>query len=83
MKQKFYSKKSKKLLFTTFNCAKSQLIPLQDLQEIKNDDLIMALTGFAGGILNNGSTCGVVIGGAISSVNLEGLRPVINSINFW
>jgi len=71
LKQNYYSKKSKKLLYTTFNCAKSQLIPLQDLQEIKNDDLIMALTGLAGGILNNGSTCGVVIGGAISSAMIR------------
>ena len=67
MKSSPYNKESKKLLFTTFNCAKSQLIPLQKLQGIQNDDLIMALTGLAGGILNNGSTCGVVIGGAISS----------------
>ncbi len=66
-----YSRQSKKLLFTTFNCAKSQLIPLQGLQEIENDDLIMALTGLAGGILNNGSTCGVVIGGAISSAMIR------------
>ncbi|MEA3351729.1 MAG: C-GCAxxG-C-C family protein [Chloroflexota bacterium] len=67
LKSDTYSKQSKKLLFTTFNCAKSQLIPLQTMQGIHNDDLIMALTGLAGGILNNGSTCGVVIGGAISS----------------
>ena len=71
LKQTSYSKQSKKLLFTTFNCAKSQLIPLQDMQEIKNDDLIMALTGLAGGILNNGSTCGVVVGGAISSAMIR------------
>ncbi len=38
---------------------------------IKNDDLIMSLTGLAGGILNNGSTCGVVIGGAISSAMIR------------
>lgn len=62
---------SKKLLFTTFNCAKSQLIPLQEVQGIEDDDLIMALTGLAGGILNNGSTCGVVIGGAISSAMIR------------
>jgi hypothetical protein len=66
-----YSRQSKKLLFTTFNCAKSQLIPLQALQEIHNDNLIMALTGLAGGILNNGSTCGVVIGGAVSSAMIR------------
>ncbi len=62
---------SKKLLFTTFNCAKAQLIPLQEVQGIQDDDLIMALTGLAGGILNNGSTCGVVIGGAISSAMIR------------
>ena len=71
MKPSDYSKQSKKLLFTTFNCAKSQLIPLQTMQELRNDDLIMALTGLAGGILNNGSTCGVVIGGAISSAMIR------------
>ena len=51
LKQNSYSKKSKKLLFTTFNCAKSQLIPMQDIK-------------------------------GMSSVILEGLRPVINSMNF-
>ena len=71
MKSKSYSKQSKKLLFTTFNCAKSQLIPLQDLKNAHNDDLIMSLTGLAGGILNNGSTCGVVVGGAISSAMIR------------
>jgi len=71
LKSSTYSRQSKKLLFTTFNCAKSQLIPLQTLQEIQNDDLVMALTGLAGGILNNGSTCGVVIGGAISSAMIR------------
>ena len=71
MKSTSYRKQSKKILFTTFNCAKSQLIPLQAMQEIGNDDLIMALTSLAGGILNNGSTCGVVIGGAISSAMIK------------
>lgn len=41
------------------------------MQGIHNDDLIMALTGLAGGILNNGSTCGVVVGGAISSAMIR------------
>ncbi len=41
------------------------------MREIHDDDLIMALTGLAGGILNNGSTCGVVIGGAISSAMIR------------
>ncbi len=38
---------------------------------MRNDDLIMALTGLAGGILNNGSTCGVVIGGAVGSAMIR------------
>lgn len=62
---------SKKLLFTTFNCAKAQVIPLQEMHGIQDDELIMALTGLAGGILNNGSTCGVVIGGAIRSAMIR------------
>jgi len=71
LKSSTYSRQSKKLLFTTFNCAKSQLIPLEVMQKMHNDDLIMALTGLAGGILNNGSTCGVVIGGAVSSAMIR------------
>ncbi len=66
-----YNKEAKKLLFTTFNCAKAQLIPLQRLSGVQNDALIMALTGLAGGMLNNGSTCGVVIGGAVSSAMIR------------
>jgi hypothetical protein len=62
---------SKKLLFTTFNCAKSQLIPLQAMNGIEDDELVMALTGLAGGVLNNGSTCGVVIGGAVGIAMLR------------
>jgi|GEM_PF-927949 len=59
-------KKSQKLLFTTFNCAKSQVIPLMALHGMEDEQLIMALTGLAGGMVNNGSTCGVVIGSGIS-----------------
>ena len=65
---------SKKLLFTTFNCAKAQLIPLQEVQGIQDDDLIMALTGLAGGILNNGSTCGVVVGGGQNDAAWNALK---------
>lgn len=62
---------SKKLLFTTFNCAKSQLIPLQAMNGIEDDELVMSLTGLAGGVLNNGSTCGVVIGGAVGTAMMK------------
>ncbi len=41
------------------------------MQNARDDELIMALTGLAGGILNNGSTCGVVIGGAISTAMIR------------
>ncbi len=41
------------------------------MKNARDDDLIMALTGLAGGILNNGSTCGVVIGGAISTAMIR------------
>ena len=71
MKSNSYIHQSKKLLFTTFNCAKSQLIPLQAIHGIEDDELVMSLTGLAGGVLNNGSTCGVVIGGAVSIAMLR------------
>jgi hypothetical protein len=38
---------------------------------IEDDELVMALTGLAGGVLNNGSTCGVVIGGAVGIAMLR------------
>ncbi len=60
-------RQAKRLLFTTFNCAKAQLIPLQEISQTQDEAMIMALTGLAGGMLNNGSTCGVVFGGAIST----------------
>jgi len=71
LKPNSYIHQSKKLLFTTFNCAKSQLIPLQAMHGIEDDELVMALTGLAGGVLNNGSTCGVVIGGAVGIAMLR------------
>jgi C_GCAxxG_C_C family probable redox protein len=66
-----YSRLAKRLLFTTFNCAKAQVIPLQAMYGIENNALIMGLTGLAGGILNNGSTCGVALGAAIGEAMLR------------
>jgi hypothetical protein len=71
LKSNSYIHQSKKLLFTTFNCAKSQLIPLQAMNGIEDDELVMSLTGLAGGVLNNGSTCGVVIGSAVGIAMLR------------
>ncbi len=71
MKPNSYIHQSKKLLFTTFNCAKSQLIPLQAMSGVEDDKLVMSLTGLAGGVLNNGSTCGVIIGGAVGIAMLK------------
>ena len=59
-------KKSKKLLFKTLNCCETQTLVGQELLEIKNDSLVRGTTGLAGGICNNGSTCGVVIGSSIN-----------------
>ena len=72
-------RKAKKLLFLTLNCCESQIIPIQALsqeekgigkdgeaRERRDAQLRTAVMGLAGGINNNGSTCGVVFGGALN-----------------
>ncbi|MHA1856403.1 MAG: C-GCAxxG-C-C family (seleno)protein [Promethearchaeota archaeon] len=59
-------KKSKILLFKTFNCCESQIVPIQALYDVTNANLRKSVTGLAGGINNYGSTCGVVFGGALN-----------------
>ena len=59
-------KKSKILLFKTLNCCESQIIPIQALYDVTDTNLRKCVTGLAGGINNNGSTCGVIFGGALN-----------------
>lgn len=59
-------KKSKNLLFKTLNCCESQIVPIQALYDVTDTNLRMSVTGLAGGINNNGSTCGVIWGGALN-----------------
>ena len=59
-------KKSKLLLFKTLNCCESQIVPIQALYDVTNTNLRKCVTGLAGGINNNGSTCGVIFGGALN-----------------
>jgi C_GCAxxG_C_C family probable redox protein len=59
-------KKSKQLLFKTFNCCESQIVPIDLLYNSTDSPLRSSVSGLAGGINNNGSTCGVVFGGALN-----------------
>ncbi|MHA1475553.1 MAG: C-GCAxxG-C-C family protein [Promethearchaeota archaeon] len=59
-------KKSKIFLFKTLNCCESQIIPIQALYDVTDTNLRKSVTGLAGGINNNGSTCGVIFGGALN-----------------
>ncbi len=59
-------KKSKILLFKTLNCCESQIVPIQALYDFTDTNLRKCVTGLAGGINNNGSTCGVIFGGALN-----------------
>ncbi len=59
-------KKSKILLFKTLNCCESQIIPIQALYDVTESNLSKSVTGLAGGINNNGSSCGVIWGGALN-----------------
>ena len=54
------------MLFKTINCCESQIVPVQDHYKLQHTQLRKGVTGLAGGINNNGSTCGVVIGGALN-----------------
>ena len=60
-----YIQQSKKLLFRTLNCCESQVVPFQNAHDVENNTLLKAVTGLAGGLFNRGSTCGVVLGGAL------------------
>ena len=64
--QKLMIKNAKKLLFSTLNCCETQIIPVLETLGIYETDLLLAVTALAGGISNQGSTCGVVLGGAIN-----------------
>ncbi len=65
-------KKSKNLLFKTLNCCESQIIPIQKLYELSDIKMVRsAVTGLAGGINNNGSTCGVIFGGALNIATMQ------------
>ncbi len=59
-------KHAKKLLYRTFNCSESQIIPLQIAENIDNDLILKSVIGLAGGVYNHGSTCGVIFGTAIN-----------------
>ncbi|MHA1727203.1 MAG: C-GCAxxG-C-C family protein [Promethearchaeota archaeon] len=78
-------KKSKILLFQTLNCCESQIVPIKAIYDVTNQNLRKSVTGLAGGINNNGSTCGVVFGGALNLAIIDGAATnswnVLNEID--
>ena len=52
-------------LFMNWNCAEATMQTYQDMISRKEDTLLNAIAGLAGGVVLSGSTCGVVSGGAL------------------
>ncbi|MHA2168757.1 MAG: C-GCAxxG-C-C family (seleno)protein [Candidatus Kariarchaeaceae archaeon] len=59
-------KETKKVLSKTQNCCLCHIMPIQSLYDVTETDLRKAVTGLAGGLNNNGSTCGAIFGGSIN-----------------
>lgn len=57
---------TKKVLTKTQNCCLCHIVPIQSLYDVTETDLRKAVTGLAGGLNNNGSTCGAIFGGSIN-----------------
>lgn len=58
--------KAKRTLLKTFQCALTQIRVFQDVYDLNDDDVLKAIAGCSGGVLNKGSSCGVVFSGALS-----------------
>ncbi|MHA2250948.1 MAG: C-GCAxxG-C-C family (seleno)protein [Candidatus Kariarchaeaceae archaeon] len=59
-------KETKKVLAKTQNCCLCHIVPVQSHYNRTETDLRKAVTGLAGGLNNNGSTCGAIFGGSIN-----------------
>ena len=64
--KRYWGRKASRNLLRTFNCPGSTLQVAQDMQSARDDTLLESSAAMAGGMVASGSTCGVVIGGAIS-----------------
>jgi C_GCAxxG_C_C family probable redox protein len=62
----YWGKKASRNLLRTFNCPASTIQTVQDMISAQDDTLLKASAALAGGVGACGSTCGVVIGGAMS-----------------
>lgn len=60
-----WGRKASLCLFTKWNCAEATMQTCQDMISRREDTVLKAIAGLAGGILCSGSTCGVVSGGAL------------------
>jgi len=64
--KQYWGRTASRNLLRTFNCSESTLQAAQDMISTRDDTLIKASTILAGGMVASGSTCGVVVGGAMS-----------------
>lgn len=65
IKKGYWSLKAPYLLLKAQNCAITTLEVFQDMTSNREDLLLRSITGLAGGPVGSGSTCGVVVGGAL------------------
>jgi hypothetical protein len=64
--KEYWGRKASRNLLRTFNCSEATLQVAQDMMSRRDDTLIKASAALAGGVVARGSTCGVVVGGAMS-----------------
>lgn len=64
--KQYWGRTASRNLVRTFNCSESTLQTAQDMISKWDDTLLKASITLAGGMVASGSTCGVVIGGALS-----------------
>lgn len=57
-------------LVKDMNCATATLEAFQDVFSLRDDLLLKTVTGFEGGVVAGGSTCGVITGGALGIAQL-------------
>jgi len=64
--KRYWGRRASRNLLRTFNCPESTLQVAQDMMSARDDTLLKSSAALAGGVVASGTTCGVVIGGAIA-----------------
>lgn len=60
----YWGRRAVVTLFQKFNCAEATMQACQDMIDRKEDAVLKSIAGLVGGVVCQGSTCGVVSGGA-------------------